>query len=311
MHATAEERTLLEDWQARRKRLAKDSLPVEQFAETQLRVLDFLISQYGDSAEATRPARGIPAPELYVNNRAIIVLHHVWEKQVAGVKTTKEAQMRMASVLARMASRDQDEYDWTVMPSAAGDPETPAGKPVAAATLCSKAQPVDRKLWHRVLRRIAAEKDADRLIAITLREDANAPHEVVRHLYERLADPDRAYPHVAAMLVACDCLSAHCYVYRAWQESVEQQYQDHITEILDEFCTSATVRQQTAGKCRAALADYDADARMLAIDVLGRIGTLEDIGLLSDLLVLPPTENEHPNERAALTEAMERIAKAD
>ncbi len=311
MHATAQERTLLEDWQARRKRLADGSLPAEQFAEAQLRVLDFLIGHYADSPEATKPAHGIPASEMYVNNRAIVVFHHVCEKQVAGVKTTKEAQSRMASVLQRMASYDQGEEDPSSTPPSDSRSETPSWKPVVDPMLSPKARPVDRKLWSRVLKRIAAGKDADRLIVAALLEDPNAPHEVAEHLYERLSDPDLAYPRVAAMLVVCTCFSANCCVFRAWQESVDEQYQDRITEILEEFCTSAGVRQRTVRQCRAALADDDAETRMLAIDVLGRIGTLEDIGLLSDLLALPPTGDEHPDERAALAEAMERIANSN
>ena len=39
------------------------------------------------------------------------------------------------------------------------------------------------------------------------------------------------------------------------------------------------------------------------------LGNLGDVGLLSDLLVLPPLEDEHPDERAALVQAMQSIAQ--
>ena len=59
------------------------------------------------------------------------------------------------------------------------------------------------------------------------------------------------------------------------------------------------------------MANSDAAVRLEAIDILGRIGTLDDIGLLSDLLSLPPLKDEHPDERAALARAMQRLSQAD
>jgi hypothetical protein len=48
--------------------------------------------------------------------------------------------------------------------------------------------------------------------------------------------------------------------------------------------------------------------RIAALDILRRIGTLEDISLLDDLLALPLTADEHPAERAWLLYAMRSIA---
>ena len=41
---------------------------------------------------------------------------------------------------------------------------------------------------------------------------------------------------------------------------------------------------------------------------LGKIGTLDDVGLLSDLLSLPPAPDEHPRERAAILYAMQKLS---
>jgi hypothetical protein len=56
------------------------------------------------------------------------------------------------------------------------------------------------------------------------------------------------------------------------------------------------------------LASDKPDVRLSAINVLGRFGNLDDIGLLADLAALPPQDDEHPHERAALLHAMQRIA---
>jgi hypothetical protein len=46
----------------------------------------------------------------------------------------------------------------------------------------------------------------------------------------------------------------------------------------------------------------------LATARLGEVGTLDDVGLLSDLLALAPSGDEHPLERAAMVHSMQRLA---
>ncbi|HEY3321128.1 MAG TPA: hypothetical protein VGP72_11730 [Planctomycetota bacterium] len=49
--------------------------------------------------------------------------------------------------------------------------------------------------------------------------------------------------------------------------------------------------------------------RTQAIRILGRVGTLDDISLLSDLLALPRRQNEDARERPAMLAAMRRLAR--
>jgi hypothetical protein len=59
---------------------------------------------------------------------------------------------------------------------------------------------------------------------------------------------------------------------------------------------------------REKLCDADSAVRVRAAVKLGEIGTLDDIGFLSDLLSLPYSLDEHPKERAALLHAMQRLS---
>jgi hypothetical protein len=59
---------------------------------------------------------------------------------------------------------------------------------------------------------------------------------------------------------------------------------------------------------RMKLCDSDPVVRVLAAVELAGVGTLDDIGLLSDLLSLPTSADEHPRERAAQTYGMQRLA---
>ncbi len=61
---------------------------------------------------------------------------------------------------------------------------------------------------------------------------------------------------------------------------------------------------------RATLCDGDPVVRIQAAAELGEIGDLDDIGLLSDLLSLPPCPDEHPRERESLLHAMRWLSGA-
>jgi hypothetical protein len=101
MSAPVSAPTLRDDWQERRAFLAHAGRGNE-FVDVQLRVLDFLLKRYGDSPEAAQPAQ-FPLPSaIYINQRAVLVHHHLGKHLASGVKSPQEAQQRMASILHRM-----------------------------------------------------------------------------------------------------------------------------------------------------------------------------------------------------------------
>lgn len=63
-----------------------------------------------------------------------------------------------------------------------------------------------------------------------------------------------------------------------------------------------------AEAARTRLCSGEAAVRLQAALELGKIGTLDDVGLLSDLLSLPPAPDEHPRERAAILYAMQKLS---
>ncbi|MCH8859345.1 MAG: hypothetical protein IID54_07185 [Proteobacteria bacterium] len=103
MNTSATQPTLREDWQRRRALLKQASEPERDFAQMQIRVLDFLLRRYGDSPEAARRAQFPIATDVYFNERAILVYHHVGREIGIGAETAGEAKRRVASVLHRMA----------------------------------------------------------------------------------------------------------------------------------------------------------------------------------------------------------------
>ncbi len=109
--------SLYDDWRARRERLL---LPAAQAispsAAAHVKVLEYLLSRYQD-AEIVRLAAMFPLPrDLALNERAIILNHHLGSGRVAGVKSADEAEARVATILSRMtaaaATDDEDDAPW-------------------------------------------------------------------------------------------------------------------------------------------------------------------------------------------------------
>ena len=65
---------------------------------------------------------------------------------------------------------------------------------------------------------------------------------------------------------------------------------------------------QNVDRIRERLADVSALVRLQAARLLGEIGTLDDVALVSDLLSLPPAADENPQERQVLLDAMRALA---
>jgi hypothetical protein len=96
--------TLYQDWLARREQLAAARPSVGQRGEMMIQVLDYFITRYRDSPAAARPPRFALASGLVVNERAIVVHHHLKPTEGGRVKSPQEAQRRMAAIVERMTS---------------------------------------------------------------------------------------------------------------------------------------------------------------------------------------------------------------
>jgi hypothetical protein len=95
MLATAAPRTIIEHWMLRRHRLADAHGVPEQHRLMQIQVLDYLINRYRDSPDVARPSRCLTSTDVYWDERAIVVHHHLGRGRVAGVKDRREAERRV------------------------------------------------------------------------------------------------------------------------------------------------------------------------------------------------------------------------
>jgi hypothetical protein len=296
----------LYEWQSRRERLICGGEDAGLYTKVRLRVLDYLIHRYSDSSEAQRPATTGPSTDVHVNDRAIVVLHHVWDGRVRGIKTWQEAEARMAAILKRINSHDS-----------AAESET-GGAAVLAAENPDDDRAIDPAVWSRIAAwacRYFREGEpkisprADRIIAAALAENPFPPQAVALYLYQRIVKPGSKDLRAAELLIQGRNRIALNYVVYAWRELAASGRTDNVRKVLDEFLAETESVTVDDG-LHESLAHGSALVRLAALEILGRIAALKDVSLLNDLLALPPAADEHPSERPAMIRTMWRIAQA-
>jgi hypothetical protein len=290
--------TLLEDWQRRRDLLGRSPGSDMQYARQWLRILDYLIHRYADSPEAQRPAPAPPRVDLQVYHRAIVLLHHLWKGKVGGVKTSQEAVARVSAILERMSSH-----------AVGGESETAAANVPAPANRDDDAA-VDEFVWSHVFGwTLHGFTYVDAKIEAALAVNPALPYKVAIYLYGRVVNPGTEDLRAAKLLIqgrnriALDC------ILDAWRELTESSRITKVWKVLNRFLARPEPPPLVIERIRGFLAYNNALVRLAASLILGRIGTMEDVGLLNDLLALPAAEDEHPEERAALLHALRTIAE--
>jgi hypothetical protein len=271
--------TLYEDWQRRHSKLQSGGAPQgRQYIDVQLHVLDFLLQRYENSEVGNQPARFPLNTEMVWNKRALVVHHHLARNQEAGRKKD------ISKILKRMSGQDAQSNVGT--PGGGALLGTLNGGPVRWNELPFASFHIDEV--QRVFNRLSESIEINPVL----------PQDDLRFL--------RKYIHngrAVEMLTRCKNLEAADIIASAFRDGYGYAQ-------LHAFLDDPIKRPQAADRFRAELATPDGKLRLRVIEVVGEIGTLDDIGLLMDLLALPIADDEMPGEREALTAAMNEISEA-
>ena len=283
--------TLLDEWQWRRDRLARGPWCDSQFAAEQVRVLDFLIRRYSNTLEGQRPALSPRGAAVQINDRAIVVLHHVGKNKVVGIKSAQEAESRAARILKRMAS------------AVSADVEGEAAVGEITHDDSESEIALDPLVWSSARSWVLADFPiSDSAIAAGLAVNPFLTKKIAEHLYRRIVTPDSEDTRAAELLVQGQNRTALRFALYAWRELTASHRRDAVWSVLDRFLSRPDSPPAIIEGMRMFLSDASAQVRLAASEILGTIGELEDVGLLSDLLALPVAADEAPDERASRRE---------
>jgi hypothetical protein len=262
--------TLREDWLARRDRCRQAQREDRPFARTQLRLLDYLIARYANTAVANQPARFPLAGDVYVNERAIVVHHHLGRQIASGVGSAAEAERRVARVVRRM---QEHAGEVVVEPEVAGEAQRARGRAIFAG--------------HRLML---------------------ADIRALAQLYYSLIFPWYTPEGGNLMFGAASLAESAIPLLRLRQAATGQVGEEKVREKESALAPEGW-RTQIGDAVRELLAHPWPAARLAALGALRQIGDVHDCGLLMDLLALPPQPGEDPEERAMLFRVAAELAR--
>lgn len=290
MNSTKTAKTRFEDWQDRRQYL-RSLEPDHPRIALQLKLLDFLISRYQDSPAAHQPVRVGFRRELQWNDRRITVHHHLGRGNVAGAENREDAEQRMVALVQCMMSDEHHEDE--------GD--EPASLPAAPRI------PI---VYYNVDWQVRLGWNVDGAIRRALAGYPMLSETCLKHLSARLTNVSREDSSALELFLQCENRNILTWTVRIWRDRVAQEkFTGWITETLAARIRHSDNQPQAAELIRERLADDNAQVRIAASHMIAKIGDLDDIALLSDLLALPPSSDEDPNERDALIKAIRDLAE--
>lgn len=294
MVISVEPRSLYDDWQLRRERVLVDSQLPDQQRRVQIHLLDYLLRRYRDAPEARSLARFPLLTEITINERAVLANHHLWPGRVGSTKNIFDVRERVSGIVNRMQSPPLADADEIVE-----DEVTEQPNPQEA----QRSTPWRR--WSANFERVCDYIFLFRWLPWRSRRPMS--NRKLRRIFDRLANSKTNDWWLAEQVLGYDHPNRARYALKAWIERVRGGTRDSTTDRL--YAVVRTASELNLDPLRSLLASENSKVRILAVEALGELGTLDDIALLSDLLTLPPQSDEHPAERNTLRMAIERIAQ--
>ncbi|MBI3832075.1 MAG: hypothetical protein HY291_21310 [Planctomycetes bacterium] len=306
--------TLFEDWQARRARLSeRPPAGGEALAPAQIHVLEYLIKRYEGTPEAAQPARFAVQSELFLNRRVMVVHHHLGGGPAASFKRGEDAESRASKILRRIKAQDPQ----GVLKS---NERKLSGIQESGITLARSLRNTLNDLSETLKSAALFEFETAQSWLSRRFEDLLPVYQrrVLEYYFYSLVPPavrpkcNERYltPAIATeKLMRISHPEIPGYVLLAWRENL--QHPDRIAAVaLNEYLLLDERYREAAGELiRAELGNTVPAIRERALSMLLRLGNLQDIGILSDLLNLPTQPDEYPGEREAMLEAMRHLSE--
>ena len=318
--------TLYESWQLRRQLVETSPARIPSVMQEQRRILDWLLSRYGND-EASRAGAFFPArAELLLNRRVVVVHDHIGRGTVSGTRNVEEATHRASSILQRIARVDPQASAQAPGHRILSDPEPYAPPTLPPAAIAkggiasegiSDVEPLSvtfrqRLAWGRITTAIRAGEEPATIvmrIRAALALGPTLPKIAVTFLFEQCEKSEVKNTAIADLLQQCNNASVPAYAMIAWRNRlVAYATGDPVGNVLRQTFLKPELRKITLDLLRPYLADVNAVVRIHTVRLLRELGSLHDVGLLLDLCSLPAQPDEAAGERAELLAAAAHLS---
>jgi hypothetical protein len=295
--------TLYDDWRVRRERLLAEAVQAgDGYHEVLIKLLDYLLKRYQNDAAALRPAR-FPLPsEVVWKQRTMVVHRHLRSKDQAPIRESGEAQTRASRILSRIAAQA---------------PQESVGIPGGGALGTGDFQSLLKASVESIpwtLGRFTVSVDRTQFLCANFTRLARPDQDMLmRRWFERLLPTDDRAPDFemardAWIGLTCSGREDYLeYVFQLWREYLLAPRCDYWLSETEDVLRIPFNRERVADLLRSELANDRPPIRLRALTLLRELGSLDDVGLLSDLLALPKQEDEAPEERETMLETLKAL----
>jgi len=291
--STEPPKSRMEDWTERRNELLL--LPSPSVSESmQIKVLDYLVERYRNTPVAIAPARFTPRTRFYLNRRMMVVHEHLRLDRGQPTCSRSAAEQRIHTVMQKFTEK-------TIVP----EPEIQSAplphEPLPQVALKNGLLRLSE--WASECFRSARKLSNQRDHWLTSRRTK------FKKLVSRLSNTKTQDFAALVGLESYENEDLRHVFAKLWRIRVlADKFQDRVLAKLEaKMCREPQV-EHTAETMREFLGDDSIKLRLAALKVLARVGSVDDITLLADLLRLPPAELS-AEEPTALLATMQAIAQ--
>jgi hypothetical protein len=300
--------TLYDDWRFRRERLLAESAQASDgYREVLVKLLDYLLKRYENDGAARRPARFPLSSEVVWKRRTMVVHRHLGCVDHPIIRDVGDASVRASRVLSRIVAQTPQEGT-----------RTPGGGALGAGDLVGLVSDSIKSIPETICSMPFRPRSMRRYVREHFLQLERSNQDALMSLWFGQLMPTDVEPpdwsiskrQQAAWenLSGCGHPDVHKYVFALWREYARLGQRGDWDAQLVEFLRRPGNRERTAEVLRAELANDRPTIRLRALTLLRELGSLDDVGLLSDLLALPKQEDEGPNEREAMLETLKTLA---
>ncbi len=322
-------RSLLQDWLFRQQFLhGARRNPSDGLFRGQLMALSRLVEDHVFAPWAQQRARFPFKQYAYLNNRVIIVHHHLCNPEIASVMDTDDALRRIRPIVRRMAlARAQcrgEALAWHFGLFSRAFHALPAG-PTTLARRLHRASPADYRAVASLMRMadsmLAASVGGIESFFGRIGSDARAWHErLMERLdtfswwYSSLLGVNTVQSRLWALKLLLKLRDPYEDVFEVfwerWQDCATTDADEATLACLEEFFAETPLQHFAAERVRAQLASGNSLIRLRAIRLLAQLENPQDVGLLLDLLALPPALGMGEDEREAILRSVLELSGA-
>jgi len=315
--------TLLQDWIARRDwlLLPECDMPPELRDDCRA-ILTEIIDTNAPNPAASLPCKTRFRPEWRPGRRELVIHDHSHGTSSPVVQNETESRERIQNVLQRLKKLDLQSstripesnllQPSTPLKGSLGPPEDgtfePRVKPPQPIRHAAPPLPIWTEIEAAITQPWTSRWIVYQRIEAALSQRKALPEKGLEFLCSRAGGTGVDAGLASEFLLRCGGEGAMKAALRAWKDRLRNQGPDFIVQRLRLTLQNRETQAFAVKLLKTELGGDHGLFRLELFMLLGALGSLEEAGYLFDLLRLPKSSDEHPQERAALLQALKAIA---